>query len=192
MPAQPAYLLSEAEYLQHERQAKFKSEYLNGEVYAMAGASREHNQISTNLVVSLGAQLLEKPCGVYSSGMKVRTRTDKTNKFSYPDLVVTCGDEQFEDENGDVLLNPLVIIEVLSASTEAYDRGLKFFHYQLIPSLQEYLLVAQDYCRVEKYQRQADKQWVYSEFHEMQDVVEISTLECRVTVADIYRRVLAE
>ena len=87
MPAQPAYLLSEAEYLQHERQAEFKSEYLNGEVYAMAGASREHNQISTNLVVSLGAQLLEKPCGVYSSDMKVRTRTDKTNKFSYPDVI---------------------------------------------------------------------------------------------------------
>ncbi len=190
MPAQPVYLLSEAEYLQSERQAEFKSEYLNGAVYAMAGASREHNQITTNWVVSLGAQLLEKPCGVYSSDMKVRTRTDKTSKFSYPDVVVTCGDEQFEDENGDVLLNPLVIIEILSTSTEAYDRGLKFFHYQLIPSLREYLLVAQDYCRVEKYLRQADNQWVYSEFHDRQDVVEISTLECSVTVAEIYRRVL--
>lgn len=190
MPAQPVYLLSEAEYLQRERQAEFKSEYLNGAVYAMAGASREHNQITTNWVVSLGAQLLDKPCGVYSSDMKVRTRTDKTSKFSYPDVVVTCGDEQFEDENGDVLLNPLVIIEILSTSTEAYDRGLKFFHYQLIPSLCEYLLVAQDYCRVEKYLRQVDNQWVYSEFHDRQDVVEISTLECSVTVAEIYRRVL--
>ena len=189
---QPVHLLTEAEYLQRERQAAFKSEFLNGEVFAMAGASREHNQISTNLVVSLGTQLLDKPCGVYSSDMKVRTRTEQTRKFSYPDVVVTCGDEQYEDENNDVLLNPLVIIEVLSATTEAYDRGLKFFHYQLIPSLREYLLVAQDYCRVEKYQRQADNQWVYSEFHELSDVVEVGTLACRLSLADIYRRVVLE
>lgn len=191
MSAQPAQVLSEAEYLQRERVAAFKSEYLNGEVYAMAGASRAHNQIASNWVVALGTQLREKPCGVYASDMKVRTHTEKTSKYSYPDIVVTCGEEQFEDGAADVLLSPLVIIEILSASTEAYDRGLKFFHYQLIPSLQEYLLVAQDYCRVEKYQRQADNQWVYAEFHQLHDVVEIHSLGCWVQLADIYRRVFA-
>lgn len=192
MPAQAIPLLTEAEYLQQERHAEFKSEYLNGEIYAMAGASRRHNQITSNLVISLGSQLLEKPCGVYSSDMKVRTRTEKTNKYSYPDVVVVCGEEQFEDEKGDVLLNPLVIIEVLSESTEAYDRGLKFFHYQLIPSLHEYLLVTQDYCRVEKYLRQDNNHWVYSEYHNMQDVIEINTLQCQLKVVDIYRRVFSE
>ena len=192
MPAQAIPLLTEAEYLQQERQAEFKSEYLNGEIYAMAGASRRHNQITSNLVISLGSQLLENSCGVYSSDMKVRTRTEKTNKYSYPDVVVVCGEEQFEDEKGDVLLNPLVIIEVLSESTEAYDRGLKFFHYQLIPSLHEYLLIAQDYCRVEKYLRQDNNQWVYSEYHNMQDVIEITTLQCQLKVIDIYRRVFSE
>lgn len=192
MPAQAIPLLTEAEYLQQERHAEFKSEYLNGEIYAMAGASRRHNQITSNLVISLGSQLLEKPCGVYSSDMKVRTRTEKTNKYSYPDVAVVCGEEQFEDEKGDVLLNPLVIIEVLSESTEAYDRGLKFFHYQLIPSLHEYLLVTQDYCRVEKYLRQDNNHWVYSEYHDMQDVIEINTLQCQLKVIDIYRRVFSE
>lgn len=192
MPAQPVPLLTEVEYLQHERQAEFKSEYLDGEIYAMAGASRRHNQITSNLVISLGSQLLEKPCGVYSSDMKVRTRTEKTNKYSYPDVVVVCGEEQFEDEKGDVLLNPLVIIEVLSESTEAYDRGLKFFHYQLIPSLHEYLLIAQDYCRVEKYLRQDNNHWVYSEYHDMQDIIEITTLQCQIKIAEIYRRVFSD
>ncbi|MEI6414180.1 MAG: Uma2 family endonuclease [Pseudomonadota bacterium] len=190
MLAQSIILLTEAEYLRCERQAEFKSEYFNGEVYAMAGASRAHNQITSNLVVSLGSQLAEKPCGVYVSDMKVRTCTDKTSKYSYPDVVVTCGDEQYEDWQGDVLLNPVVIIEVLSETTEAYDRGLKFFHYQLISSLREYLLVTQDYCRVEKYQRQTDNPWVYSAFHDMRDVVEVKTLQCHLSVAEIYRRVV--
>ena len=190
MQTQQSLFLSESEYLHRERFAECKSEFLNGEIYAMAGASRAYNQITSNLVISLGAQLLEKPCGIYSRDMKVKTRTDKTSKYSYPDVVVACNAEQFEDENGDVLLNPLVIIEVLSEATEAYDRDLKFFHYQLIPSLREYLLVAQDYCRVEKYLRQDNNQWVYSEYHDRQDVIEVVTLQCQISVAEIYRRVL--
>ena len=187
MPAQPAYLLSETEYLQHERQAEFKSEYLNGEVYTMAGASREHNQISTNLVVSLGAQLLEKPCGVYSSDMKVRTRTDKTNKFSYPDVVVTCGDEQFEDENGDVLLNPLVIIEVLSASTEAYDRGDKFAAYRRFPGLTTVLFLSQDRAHVECFTRGEDGRWILSEASGDTARLALPALGFELALADLYR-----
>ncbi|MBE8233046.1 MAG: Uma2 family endonuclease [Endozoicomonadaceae bacterium] len=190
MPVNQHPVVSPEDYLTQEREAEFKSEYLNGDVYAMAGASRNHNQITSNLVVSLGGQLATEPCGVYVSDMKVRTRTLETNKYSYPDVVVTCGEELFEDNQGDVLLNPQIIIEVLSNSTEAYDRGLKFFHYQLIPSLQEYLLVSQHYCRVEHYQRRADKQWVYSEFHQMKDNVPLSTVDCSLKVVDIYRRVI--
>ena len=189
MPAQQNAQLSPEEYLDNERASDTKHEYLNGDVFAMAGASRAHNQITSNLVVALGNKLAERPCSVYVSDMKVRTQTKETNKYSYPDVVVTCGDESFGDDKNDVLLNPLLIIEVLSESTEAYDRGLKFFHYQLIPSLSDYLLVTQDFCRVEHYQRREDQQWVYSEYHDSQDMVEIATLNCSLTMAEIYRRV---
>ncbi|MFI0398063.1 MAG: Uma2 family endonuclease [Thiolinea sp.] len=189
MSAQSKSQLNEATYLAQESSAPEKSEFLNGEIFAMAGASRAHNQITSNLVVAIGSKLLDKLCSVYSSDMKVHTLSDSISKYSYPDVVATCGEEQFEDENTTVLLNPLLIIEVLSDSTEAYDRGLKFFHYQLIPALREYILVTQDYCRVEQYYRQADQQWVYSEFHSLEDVVTLRTLDCELKVADIYRRV---
>ena len=190
MTAKQKTILSPENYLQKERLAEFKSEFHNGEIYAMAGASRNHNQITSNLVVSLGSQLVKLPCSVYSSDMKVRTNTVDTSKYSYPDVVLSCDKELFEDDKSDVLLNPQIIIEVLSNSTEAYDRGLKFFHYQLIPSLQEYLLVSQYYCRVEHYQRRADKQWVYSEFHSMEDDIPLATLACSLAVSEIYRRVV--
>jgi len=189
MPARQNIQITTEEYLRTERESDTKSEYLNGDIFSMAGASRAHNQITSNLVVALAGRLSERPCSVYVSDMKVRTKTRETDKYSYPDVVVTCGDESFEDDNSDVLLNPLVIIEVLSESTEAYDRGLKFFHYQLIPSLRDYLLVNQDYCRVEHYQRRDDNQWVYSEYHDLEDKVEISTLNCSVSITEIYRRV---
>lgn len=189
MSAQSKSQLSEATYLAQESTAPEKSEFLNGEVFAMAGASRVHNQITSNLVVAIGSKLLDKPCSVYSSDMKVHTLSNSISKYSYPDIVATCGEERFEDEKGTVLLNPLLIIEVLSDSTEAYDRGLKFFHYQLIPSLREYILVAQDYCRVEHYYRQADQRWVYSEFHSFDDVLALHTLGCELRMMDIYRRV---
>ena len=192
MTAKQKTILSPEKYLQQERLAEFKSEFYNGDIYAMAGASRNHNQITSNLVVSLGRQLEKLPCSVYSSDMKVRTNTADTSKYSYPDVVLSCDKELFEDDKGDVLLNPQIIIEVLSDSTEAYDRGLKFFHYQLIPSLQEYLLVSQHYCRVEHYQRRADRQWIYSEFHSMEDNIPLATLNCSLTLSEIYRRVIWE
>lgn len=185
-----ALYLRESEYLVAEQAATERHEYLNGAVSLLSVKNRAHNQITSNLVIALGSQLLNKPCSVYASDMKVHTRSESISKYSYPDVVATCGVEQFEDDHATVLLNPLLIIEVLSDSTEAYDRGLKFFHYQLLPSLREYLLVAQDYCRVEQYYRQADQQWVYSEYHELSDTVMIQTLGCEVKVAEIYRRVL--
>ena len=179
--------LTPEQYLIQERQAEFKSEYLNGEIFAMAGATREHNQISSNIVISLGSQLLDKPCSVYSSDMKVKIA--HTNEYTYPDIVTACDPQRFEDEHTDVLLNPTVIIEILSDSTEAYDRGLKFFHYQRLESLREYLLVSQKSCLLEKYARQGDNLWAYSEFHDLADCVTLSALDCVLKLGDIYRKV---
>lgn len=179
--------LTPEQYLAQEREAEFKSEYVNGEIFAMAGTSREHNQISSNIIISLGSQMLDKPCSVYSSDMKVKI--GQGNKYTYSDIVTACEPQSFEDEHTDVLLNPTVIIEILSDSTEAYDRGLKFFHYQRLESLREYLLVSQKFCHVEKYERQATNVWAYSELHDMDDGVDINALNCTLALKDIYRKV---
>jgi Uma2 family endonuclease len=147
-------VLTEDEYLAIERLAEFRSEFYNGEMFALAGASRRHNRIVTNLVIALGTQLRYRPCNVYSNDMRVRVAN--TGLFTYPDVVVTCGEEEFADDEQDTLLNPLVIFEVLSDSTEAYDRGKTFEHYQSIESLSTYVLVAQDAPRIERYVGQDD------------------------------------
>ncbi len=154
MRLQPLFYLNPEQYLSQERQSETKNEYFNGEVFAMTGASREHNQIATNIVRVLGNQLLEKPCNVYSSDMKVKI--EKARKYTYPDVVVACQPECLEDDKQDVLLNPVVIIEILSDSTEAYDRGQKFLHYQLLDSLTAYLLISQNTHRLEMFVRQKD------------------------------------
>lgn len=179
--------LTPAQYLSLEREADTKSEYVNGDIFAMAGASREYNQIASNIVASLSTQLMDRPCSVYSSDMKVKIA--KANKYTYPDIVAACDPQQFEDEHTDVLLNPTLIIEVLSDSTEAYDRGLKFFHYQRLASLREYILIGQKFCHLEKYERQAGNIWAYSEFHQMDDAVDIHALNCTLSLKDIYRKV---
>ena len=153
----------------------------------MAGACREHNQISANLVRVLGNQLLDKPCSVYSSDMKVRI--DKARKYTYPDLVIACQTERFEDKHRDVLLNPVVILEILSVSTEAYDRGRKFLHDQLLDSLIDYLLVSQDAPRIERFTRQENNAWRYAEFHGLDAVVEIESIGCSLRLGDVYHKV---
>ena len=187
MTSQPKDLLTPDEYLAIERKAEFKSEYYAGEVFAMAGASRRHNLIVSNIIRVLGNQLLERDCNVYPSDMRVKIV--KTGKYTYPDVVVVCGTEQFEDEHQDTLLNPAVIIEVLSDTTEAYDRGKKFENYQYIESLRGYILVAQEPYRVERYIRQDDKTWTYSEFHDAEEQVELSTIGCDLSLQDVYAKV---
>jgi len=174
------------EYLALERKAATKSEYVNGEIYAMAGASREHNLIAGNLFAELRAQLRERPCETYMSDMRVRVRP--IGLYTYPDVVVVCGRPKFEDAQVDVLVNPTVIVEVLSPSTEAYDRGEKFAHYRYLESLQEYVLVAQDRMRVEHYAR-LGQQWLLTAFSRPDEVLVLPSLECAVTLADIYARV---
>ncbi|TVR60252.1 MAG: Uma2 family endonuclease [Candidatus Competibacteraceae bacterium] len=181
--------LTSVEYLVLERESETKNEYFNGETFAMAGASRRHNQITTNLVCMVGNQLANRVCSVYSSDMKVKI--DKLNKYTYPDVLIVCQNQQFEDENEDVLLNPVVIMEVLSDSTEAYDRGDKFIHYQNIPSLVEYVLISQKSVQVEKFLRQLDHVWVYSKYLEMGDEIHLTAVDCILTIQEIYAKVIS-
>jgi Uma2 family endonuclease len=175
-----------AEYLRLERAAETKSEYANGQILAMTGASRAHNLIAGNLFRNLSQQLLGGSCEAYMSDMRVRV--SQTGLYTYPDVVVACGEIQFEDDQVDTLLNPVVVVEVLSPTTEAYDRGEKFAHYRRLDSLQEYLLVSQDKVQVERYVRQGD-QWVLSERSSLEDVLRVDAIDCSVRLSDIYYKI---
>lgn len=174
------------EYLALERRADYKSEYVNGQIIAMAGASRQHNLIAGNLYREISQQLRGRPCEAYISDMRVKV--GRTDLYTYPDVVVVCGEIRFEDTSHDTLLNPLVLVEVLSASTEAYDRGEKFAHYRRLESLQEYLLVAQDKVRLEHYVRQG-AQWVLSEISALHDTLHLASIGCDVELQALYDKV---
>jgi Uma2 family endonuclease len=199
MSSQPKTLLTPEEYLAIERKAETKSEYLDGVVFhpggqskehdafAMTGASRRHNLVAGNVFAALHRQLMERPCEVYPSDMRVHVVA--TGIYTYPDVSVVCGERKFEDDYLDTLLNPVIIIEVLSPSTEAYDRGKKFEHYQQIASLVEYLLVSQVPHRVEQYVRQTDAQWLYTEAHQAEDVIKLSSINCELVLKEVYAKV---
>lgn len=178
--------LTPAEYLAQERLAERKSEYLDGRVYAMAGAGRAHNLISVNIARHLGNQLAGRPCETYIADMRVKVSA--SGLYTYPDVTVACGAIQLEDQHADTLLNPSVIVEVLSPSTEKYDRGEKFAHYRRLPSLQEYVLVTQERMRVEHYARSGD-QWVLTELNQPDAVLELPSIQCHVLLQDIYDKV---
>ena len=175
--------MTEAEYLTIERAAESKSEFFNGEMFAMTGASRRHNLIVGNTHRSIHEQLTDRPCEAYASDMRIKV--DESGLYTYPDISVTCENPTFEHADFDTLLNPRVIVEVLSKSTEAYNRGKKFEHYRRIESLREYVLVAQDHCHVERYARQPDNQWLLWETSSLDDVVELSSIDCRINVRDV-------
>ena len=187
MSSQRNALLTPGEYLAIERKSEIKHEYFAGEMLAMVGASKRHNLITANVIRVLGNQLLDRPCNVYPSDMRVKVSA--TGKYTYPDVVVACAEEQFDDAEQDTLLNPIVIVEVLSESTEAYDRGKKFEQYQQIESLTEYLLVAQEPHRIEQYVRQNDREWRYAEYHQAEDVVRINVIGCELTLREVYAKV---
>ena len=175
------------QYLEIERRAEFKSEYYSGQMFAMAGASRAHNVITGNVVGELRTLLRKKPCETYPSDMKVLVGA--SGLYTYPDVSVACGEPQFLDHQGDVLLNPLVIVEVLSDSTEAYDRGAKFALYQRLESLQEYVLVSQDKARVEQYVRQTDGRWLYSRVDGLEGELALDALGGLLSLAEVYLRI---
>ncbi len=175
------------EYLAYERRAEAKSEYDDGVIIAMTGASREHNLIAWNIGGELKVQLRGRPCEAYQADMRVRARGRR--QYSYPDVVVVCGEPRFEDQDVDTLVNPIVLFEILSPSTERYDRGRKFRGYQGIESLMEYVLVAQDEYRIERYTRQPDGQWLYTDYRSLDDVLELGSVQCALRLRDIYDRV---
>ncbi len=187
MSAVPKPRLTPAEYLAKERAADFKSEYLRGEMFAMAGASFAHNLVKDNLSWCVRNALAGSTCTTVTSDTRVKVSA--TGLYTYPDVILMCGPPELEDHHGDTLLNPHVVFEVLSDSTEKYDRGKKFEHYQAVPSLREYVLVAQDAVRVERYVRQPDETWVLTIFRDPAGDFTLATAPARVRLADVYRGV---
>lgn len=178
--------LTPAEYIDLERKAVTKNEYLSGRIVAMSGASNAHNIITMNTANQLYNQLVDRDCLVYASDMRVGV--DSPASYFYPDIAVVCGDPRFEDDIFDTLLNPTIIIEVLSPSTAAYDRRKKFTRYQQIESLKEYILISQSRMYVEHHLRQ-ESQWRATEFQKLDDVVPVTSIKCELLLGHIYRRV---
>jgi Uma2 family endonuclease len=184
MSAVPKTKLTSTEYLAIERNAAFKSQYLNGEMFAMAGASLPHTRIKDNLARALNNQFEGGPCVAVTSDLRVKVSA--TALYTYPDVVVYCGPPEMEDDRRDTLLNPRVIIEVLSESTESYDRGGKFRQYQRIPSFQEYVLVSQDEPICERFVRQPDETWVLTTTTGLDPELAFATVAARVPLVELY------
>jgi len=175
------------EYLALEREAEFKSEYLDGIIYAMSGGSPQHSEITANVTIALGSQLRGKPCHVFSSDLKVAT--DPHGLYAYPDLSIVCDEPRVQDEHRHVITNPTVIVEVLSPSTEACDRGRKFTHYQHLESLRDYILVAQDDPHIEHFTRQGGHQWLYSSATGLDASLTINSINCVLHLSEVYAKV---
>jgi Uma2 family endonuclease len=180
-------IMTAEEYLAAERAAEFRSEYYDGCVYAMAGTSIPHNLIVMNFAGALKLALKKRGCLVMAIDVRVRVSPGKV--FTYPDIVALCGEPQSADDQKDTLLNPTLIIEVLSPSTEAHDRGFKFAKYRELESLREYVLVSQKEARVEKFVRQAGGLWMLSESVGLEAVCRFESVDCEVRLADIYENV---
>lgn len=188
MATNPVHLFSEAEYLAIERGAETRSEFLNGEIFAMSGGSFAHAQLKDDLLIAISARLGSGPCQALSSDLRVKVLA--TGLHTYPDVLVVCGSPQFAQADiKDTLVNPSLIAEVLSPSTESYDRGKKFYHYRQIPSLQHYLLVSQDKLLIEHFERGEDDAWTFRTFESMDDSIPIANLAIHAPVREIYRRV---
>jgi Uma2 family endonuclease len=179
--------ISPQEYLRLERQSEYKSEYVNGQIFAMTGASRKHNLITTNISRELSQQLKGRPCEVYAVDMRVKVRA--TGLYTYPDVAVACGEPEFEDDFIDTLLNPTLLVEVLSPSTERYDRIAKSSYYRTMESLAEHLLVAQDEIRVEQYVKQPGGEWLLFEFLALDSTVQLPSIGCSLQLSEVYDRI---
>jgi Uma2 family endonuclease len=187
MSAHPDQKITPEEYLKLERAAEFKSEYYGGYMYAMAGTSFEHSTIAGNLVYELMMPMRKRGCAVGPSDLRIRVSPE--GLYTYPDVYVICGQPEFTDAKVDTLINPTVIIEVLSPSTEAYDRGLKWLQYRTIESLQEYVLVSQGEARVEVFRRQPEGKWILSDFAGPDAVCKLETVDCGIPLSAIYHGV---
>src|SRR5258706_13646566 len=179
--------VSAEEYLRLERQSEYKSEYVNGEIFAMTGASRKHNLVAGNIFREISQQLKSRQCEAYVGDMRVKVTA--TGLHTYPDVIVVCGEPEFEDKYVDTLLNPTLLVEVLSQSTERYDRIAKSSYYRTLDSLAEHLLVAQDEVRLERYVRQPNGQWLLFHWTSLGHIVELSSISCSLALRDVYDKV---
>ena len=187
MSSAPAKRITAAEYLAAERLSETKHEFFDGQVYAMSGASRSHNRICVNLITELVNRLKGGPCEPF--GMDMRVKVDANGLYTYPDIIVVCGEALFEDDVLDTLLNPKIVIEVLSASTESYDRGRKFALYSDLEGLGDYILVAQDAVRVEHLTRLDKDNWHLTVYSKIEDVLLLPSVGCEIPLREIYGRV---
>lgn len=180
--------VSPEEYLALERESLEKHEYFDGEIFLMAGSSNKHNLITSNIIISLGSQFKKRDCRVYPPDMRVHI--PKTGLFTYPDVLVVCGKPQFlPDANIDTLTNPLLIVAVLSTSTEGYDKGAKFDNYRSLESLREYLLVSQDAKKIIRYTKQTNGNWILMDFIGDATEIELVSIECSLAMDDIYDKI---
>ena len=186
MSSQPKTFLTPEEYLEIERKAEAKSEYYNGEMFAMAGAIERHGVIISNIVAELRQQLKGKPCRVISNDLRLRVLP--SGLYTYPDVMV-CGESRHADDRSDTLLNPTAIIEVLSDSTRDYDRGQKLEFYRALPSLQEYLTVAQSYPHIEQWTRQQENSGVLTEFSDLHQSIHLTSIDCVLKLSEVYDKV---
>ena len=183
----PQPRLTPAEYLELERAAEFRHEYYNGRMYAMSGGSLPHALIIANFSRELGNELKKTPCRVMNSDLRVAVSPN--GLYTYPDIVVVCESPKYFEGQPDTLLNPVVLVEVLSPSTETQDRGFKAIQYRTIPALQEYLLVSQSEPRVEIFRRRAAHEWTFIDVAEADAFVELASVNCRVAMPEIYDKV---
>ncbi len=175
-----------AEYLELEEQSEYKSEFYNGEIFAMSGGSRNHSVICVNLNRKLAESLDDKDCILFDSHMKLDI--PKLNSFVYPDAMVVCGDIEFYENRTDIIRNPILIIEVLSPSTESFDRSGKFQYYQTVSSVREYVLISQEKPMIEVYYKQDERNWLYSVVKGLEEKILLRTIQCELTLKDIYRK----
>jgi Uma2 family endonuclease len=187
MSTQSKPYLTPEQYLEIERKAEFKSEYYHGEMFAMAGASFAHSQVVMNASGELRNQLRGRPCQPVTTEVRVCVTSD--GLYTYPDVVVVCGKPQFLDKKFDTLLNPTVIIEVLSETTESYDRNKEFELYCALESLKEYVMISSLRVRAERYTREPDGTWNYDGKTRMEDTIDLRSIDCHLRLADVYERV---
>ncbi len=188
MSSQPSRRYTLEEYFELERKSEERYEYFNGEVFCMSGVSSNHAQIEINLATSLNSQLRERGCRVYPANMRVKAPA--LPPYRYPDLSALCGKPIFEEISGvETLTNPTLLIEVLSPSTEAFDRGDKFTYYKSIPSLREYLLIAQHRPHVTQYVKQTDSKWEHEEVNDLGASLYLPTVDCTLALSEVYREV---
>lgn len=191
MSAQPKMQYSLEEYFELDRKSDERLELWNGEIFSMSGVSREHATVEMNVSITLGSRLRAKGCQLFPAN--VRIKVPSLPPYRYSDLSALCGNAQFEKIGGvDALVNPSLIIEILSPSTEAYDRGDKFTYYKSIPSFCEYLLIAQHRPHISQFIKQTDGTWFFREFNSLRDTVRLETLSCEIALSEIYQDIFFE